>query len=87
MQELIDAQLKAQGIEKGKMEGYSYLYTKSTKTIVTDESQLPGECWVQKVDLNKVKQYLQGQPDGIEIPGAHLLETRALKIKPIEEKE
>ena len=48
--DMIDAGLKARGIEKGTLEGYAYKYTTSTKTVILDEENIPEECFTPKVD-------------------------------------
>lgn len=87
-QELIDNKLKEQGIEKGKLEGYAYTYTKSTKTVIIDEDLIPDECWTPKPDANKIKKFLQNIPatDQAEF-GAQLLTSKSLSIKQLTDEE
>jgi len=88
-QELIDAKLKSQGIEKGKAEGYAYTYTSSTKTVILDETLVPDECMTAKPDAKKIKDFLSKLPKDADQTeyGAQLVKSKSLNIKPLKDDE
>lgn len=88
-QELIDAKLKSQGIEKGKAEGYAYAYTSSTKTVILDETLVPDECMTAKPDAKKIKDFLSKLPKDADQTeyGAQLVKSKSLSIKPLKDDE
>lgn len=82
LHEMIDAGLKARGIEKGTLEGYAYKYTSSTKTVILDEEAIPESCFTPKVDAYKVKEYIKNLPPESDFDAAELQTTKSLQIKP-----
>ena len=68
--------------EKFKTEKVVVSYRKSAQTVIRDEDELPEEYWKVKItrdpDKTAIKKAIK---DGIEVPGAEVIEVMNMSIK------